>query len=66
MYIAINKTKNTHTIYEGSFPSTVLEQDLNNGDKIIVISYYSNTIKIPYSTEMNGIMEWEWEDYNMP
>ena len=49
MYIVSNKTKNTLTKYESNFPLIELEKCLNNGDKLIVISYYSNTIKVPYS-----------------
>lgn len=63
MYIIINKTKNLSVNYTGSFPS--LEKDLNNGDKIIVISLYSNTIKVPFATELNGEIEWNWTDYNI-
>ena len=42
----------------------IVEYMLNNGDDIIVISTYSNTIKIPVglSTDYEG--EWEWKEYN--
>ncbi|MEI6186971.1 MAG: hypothetical protein WCP46_00520 [Alphaproteobacteria bacterium] len=64
MYIIINKTKNTRSIVEGNFPN--VEDLLNNGDKIIIISTYSNTIKVPFISSENGYNEvvWEWEDYN--
>lgn len=63
MYIIHNKTKNTTTRYEGSWPLELLEKQLEKGDKLIVVSLYSNTIKIPYKLEYNGIQEWEWEDF---
>lgn len=65
MYIIINKTKNTKVGHQGGWPSTELEKMLNEGDKLIVISHYSNTIKVPYQTELNGIVEWEWENYSL-
>jgi len=63
MYIIHNKTKNTTTHYEGSFPGGLLEKQLEEGDRIIVISLYSNTIKIPHKVEEYGVIEWEWEDF---
>lgn len=66
MYIIINKTKNTETKHIGNFPD--VEQLLNNGDDIIIVSLYSNTIKIPYiDHSQNGYGEniWEWKEYNM-
>ena len=63
MYIIHNKTKNITTHYEGSWSSALLEEYLEKGDRLIVISLYSNTIKIPYKLEYNGIEEWEWEDF---
>ena len=64
MYLIINKTKKTNKVCGGDFPN--LDEDLNNGDKIIVVSYYSNTIKVPHYTLLNGIKEWEWEDFSLP
>ena len=61
MYIIINKTKKTTIKCEGDWPD--LDEELNAGDKIVVISLYSNTIKVPYRIEHNGIVEWEWDSY---
>jgi hypothetical protein len=61
MYIIINKTKQTAYKHEGSFPD--LDEQLEKGDRIIIISKYSNTIKVPYFNEYNGIKEWEWENF---
>ena len=63
MYIIINKTRQSKIVHKGSWPGNYLEKMLDKGDKVIVISHYSNTIKVPYSVECNGIKEWEWEDY---
>lgn len=63
MYIIHNKTKNTTTHYEGSFPAGLLEKQLDKGDRLIVISLYSNTIKVPYEIEEYNIKEWEWQDF---
>jgi hypothetical protein len=63
MYIVINKTKNTTTEYSGVWPN--LDEVLNQGDKIIVISTYSNTIKVPYKEELNGNVEWAWESFSL-
>lgn len=64
MYIIINKTKNTKTKHEGNWPEKYLEQMLEAGDKVIVLSTYSNTIKVPYFVEYNGIKELKWENYS--
>ena len=64
MYIIINSTKKTTTTSKGGWRD--LDEDLNNGDDIIVISLYSNSIKVPYKQVSRGIIEWEWNDYNLP
>ena len=63
MYTVINKTQRKEFKFTGSWPDDIIEYMLNNGDDIIVISTYSNTIKIPVglSTEFKG--EWEWKEY---
>ena len=61
MYIIINKSKRSTIKCEGDWPD--LDEELNTGDEIIVISLYSNTIKVPYKVEHNGIVEWEWDNY---
>jgi hypothetical protein len=58
MYYIINRTTNQTTVHHGDWPN--LNEQLTNGQDIIVVSLYSNTIKTPY-------MEndcWEWKDYN--
>lgn len=63
MYIIINKTNKTFLRHRGSWPD--LEEFLEKGDRIVIISLYSNTIKVPYKVEYNGVVEWEWENYPM-
>jgi len=65
MYIIINKTKQSKLYQTGNWPMNLLEQMLDRGDRVIVISLYSNTIKVPYKEEYNGIVEWYWENYPM-
>jgi hypothetical protein len=60
MYIIVNKTKNTIVNYSGNFSN--LDEDLEQGDLIIVISTYSNTIKVP----IKKASYWEWIDYKLP
>lgn len=61
MYIIINKTRNEQTILQGNFPN--LDTLLDKGDKIVIYSQYSNTIKVPHLVEQHGQIEWVWEDY---
>jgi len=61
MYIIHNKTKGTATQVFGNFPDLTIE--LNNGDKIIVVSTYTDTVKIPYSEDHNGELVWDWDSY---
>lgn len=63
MYTIINKTTGSKMNHVGSWPSETLEKMLNEGDRLIVISSYSNTIKVPYLVKENGIKSWEWEEY---
>lgn len=63
MYIIINKTKQTRYLHEGSFPSAVLDEMLDNGDRVIVISLYTNSFKVPFMEELNGIRSWSWESF---
>lgn len=65
MYIIHNKTRNTTVQYEGSWPSKMLEKQLDKGDRLIVISLYSNTIKVPYEVEQYNVREWEWESFSL-
>jgi hypothetical protein len=61
MYYIINRTTNQTTTHYGNFPD--VDDLLNRGDDIIIISLYSNTIKTPYK-EYDG--EWGWKDYDAP
>lgn len=63
MYLIINKTKRSTSISKNGIEH--LEPLLTAGHKIIVISFYSNTIKVPKPAEWDK-NEWEWEDYHMP
>lgn len=65
MYIIIHNEKDLPAIIrKGSFPATELESLLNGNNKVIVISLYSNTIKVPrYKTTSQNEIELEWDDY---
>ena len=69
MYIIV-KTVDTPKIVEiieGSWPDSYLEElILDKHQDIVVISTYSNTIKVPEIIKMNGIKELEWADYHLP
>jgi hypothetical protein len=59
MYYIINRTTNQTTTHYGNFPD--VDDLLNGGDDIIIISLYSNTIKVPYKEYDDN---WGWKDYN--
>ena len=61
MYLIINKTTQTKSKCEGGFPN--LDSLLEKGDRIIIISFYSHTIKVPYLIEENGLKYWDWESF---
>jgi len=44
----------------GNFPD--LDSRLDAGEDLIVISLYSDTVKVPYVEVLNGINEWYWSD----
>ena len=64
MYLIINKTQNKLVHKAGGFPD--MQYELDRGDKIIIISLYSNTIKVPYCTVQYGENVWDWEEYELP
>ena len=60
MYIIVNKTTGKNIKYEGHFPGNILDEMLDKGDKLIVISLYSNTIKVP----KREYDHWSYEDFH--
>jgi hypothetical protein len=62
MYIVINVTTKKTSNIEGSFPSSFIEQMLNKGEEVLVLSFYSNTIKFPYCVRQAS----SWDDENYP
>lgn len=67
MYIVINKTKNTTTTHIGDFPKEFVENLLNSSHTILVISLYSNTIKIPYlNKHWDDESGWSWREFDLP
>ena len=73
MYIIVNKTKVINFKHEGSFPIHAIEDMLENDEDLIIISYYSNTIKVPYlDTDTNNhgqtksSHDWDYKSYKLP
>lgn len=67
MYLIINKTLCKTIKHEGSYPLKFIDSLLDNDNDIIVISLYSNTIKIPNGFEkLNGIKEYKWKEFGIP
>lgn len=64
MYIIINKTQKKNFNSFGDFPSDTVNTMLCKGDDIIVISTYSNTIKVPVYDIMSDTHAWSWTDFN--
>lgn len=69
MYKIINSTTGVTTVVEGNFPSALIIAMLENGDDLIIVSTYSNTIKVPYIGEninynaTNSGYDWEFKEY---
>lgn len=70
MYIIINRTTGKHTCVAGSFYELAVEM-LERDEDIIVISRYSNTVKVPYLEpqsntygETKSNLEWKFKDFN--
>jgi hypothetical protein len=62
MYIVINNTTGDVYSHKDNFPN--LDDKLNMGHDIIIVSTYSNSVKRPTSDIINGITEWYWIDYS--
>ena len=58
MYAIINNTQRKEFRITGGWPNDIIDYMLDNGDDLIVISTYSNTIKVPvgFGTKFQG--EW--------
>jgi len=66
MYLLINKTAGTTQRIIGGYPLNTVDALLDAGQDIIVISLYSNTVKIPTGTydDLNGFREYHWKEYH--
>jgi len=64
MYIIINKTQNKTVKMWGNFPD--MYEELERGDNLIIISFYSNPIKVPYNYVENGLSYWDYIEYPLP
>jgi hypothetical protein len=69
MYLIINNTTKINSTFVGGFPDEIITQKLVNNEDIIVISFYSNTIKVPtltgeYDRENEPIID--WKEYKIP
>lgn len=59
MYYILNQTQKNFITHKGDWPEEHLQDLLKKGDKIIVISTYSNTIKVPVKFSTLGVDYWE-------
>lgn len=68
MYIIINSTTKHTDCINGDFPAKAVESMLTKGEKFIIISLYSNTVKVPRSWSVNwdSTVEWEWDEFQLP
>lgn len=62
MYTIINRTNNSIEYHTGNWPDAYLNELLDQGDQVIVMSSYSHTIKVPVKSDL-FVDEWEWTDY---
>tara|TARA_R110000744_G_scaffold347685_1_gene453238 strand:- start:3 stop:233 length:231 start_codon:yes stop_codon:yes gene_type:complete len=58
--------KSKTLVHEGDWPSNFLQKELEAGKNLIVISTYSDTIKVPFFVEDWEAMrvdKWEFRDF---
>ena len=60
MYLIINKTTKVSHRYTGNYPLTVIDKMVRNKEDVMVISTYSNCIKIPYIAEHGDCVSREY------
>ena len=60
MYCIINKTRKENYTIEGDWPDYFIDKMLDEGNKLIVVSSYSNTIKVPFKDEYGN---WEFTEF---
>lgn len=72
MYKIINKTSKENSTHTGHFPLRIAIELLEKGDDIIIISGYSNTVKVPYLNkdtnnygETKSSHDWEFKSYSL-
>jgi hypothetical protein len=66
MYILINKTKQKTEILDCGWPIKYVNALLDKGDEFIIISLYSNTIKVPTIGAVDAFGEQKWTEYKLP
>jgi hypothetical protein len=67
MYLIINKTTKETLSHKGNWPYSYVESLLDKDDDFIVISLYSNTVKIPCGyKELNSIKDYQWKEFPLP
>lgn len=58
--------KREDILVEGNFPSELIDSlILEENEDIIIISHYSNTIKVPFIIEENGVKYCEFLEYKL-
>lgn len=66
MYIIIKNDRNQTITHKGDWPFEYLEDCLNRGENLVVISLYSNTLKVPkLKGEMYGEKVWDWDNFSL-
>ena len=67
-YYIINRTTGSTAAHKGSWPGSALDTLIGLGNDIIVVSTYSNTIKIPTDQfeTTEGDMSYNWKEYKLP
>jgi hypothetical protein len=67
MYFIINKTQGLTFTHHGNYPGNMIDKMLEKGEDLIVVSTYSNTIKVPIDSDtIDGVTEWRWKEYPLP
>jgi hypothetical protein len=66
MYIVINHTTRKTQVAANGWPVKHVSALLDRGDEFIIISLYSNTIKVPTIGAVDAFGEQKWTEYKLP
>lgn len=66
MYLIVNNTTRKTSKVTGNYPGNYIDSLLDEGNDILVISLYSNSIKVCTGKQDTWSDDYSWKEYPLP